>query len=131
MIKGSFYHEDFKGHKGKIGPGDLQWMTAGRGIVHSEMPASSEEDSLGFQLWVNLQAKNNMIEPVYQEFKADKIPLVEHDAARVKVISGEWEKVKGPIVAKTPAYYFDVELHKNGHFDLEIPSGWNAFIFVF
>lgn len=86
---------------------------------------------MGFQLWINLQAKNKMIEPQYQEYKADKIPLVEHHAARVKVISGEWEGVKGPILARTPAFYFDVELHKNGHFELDIPPSWNAFIFVF
>jgi redox-sensitive bicupin YhaK (pirin superfamily) len=54
MQQGRFYHEDFKGHKGMIGPGDLQWMTAGRGILHSEVPASYDEDSLGFQLWINL-----------------------------------------------------------------------------
>lgn len=60
MQQGSFYHEDFKGHKGKIGPGDLQWMTAGKGIVHSEIPASYDEDSLGFQLWINLESKNKL-----------------------------------------------------------------------
>ena len=73
MLEGSFYHEDFKGHKGKIGPGDIQWMTAGRGIVHSEIPASAEEYSLGFQLWINLKKENKMDPPAYQEFTSDKI----------------------------------------------------------
>jgi redox-sensitive bicupin YhaK (pirin superfamily) len=65
-------------------------MTAGRGIMHSEMPGSKDEDSLGFQLWINLQSKYKMIEPCYQEFKADKIPTVEKLGAKVKVMSGEW-----------------------------------------
>lgn len=86
---------------------------------------------MGFQLWINLQAKNKLMDPQYQEYKAEKIPVVDHHAARVKVISGEWEGVKGPILARTPAYYFDVELSKNGYFDLDIPTTWNAFIFVF
>lgn len=73
MLEGNFYHEDFKGHKGKIGPGDIQWMTAGRGIVHSEIPASFEEYSLGFQLWINLKKENKMDPPAYQEFTKDKI----------------------------------------------------------
>ncbi len=72
-----------------------------------------------------------MIQPNYQEYTADKIPLVQKEGARVKVISGEWEGVKGPILARTPTYYFDVELSENGHFDLDIPSTWNSFIFVF
>jgi hypothetical protein len=61
MIEGEFTHEDFKGHKGVIGPGDIQWMTAGKGIVHSEMPTSFEVTSKGFQLWLNLKAENKMI----------------------------------------------------------------------
>ena len=72
-LEGSFYHEDFKGHRGKLGPGDLQWMTAGKGIIHSEVPASINEDSVGFQLWVNLESKLKMIEPSYQEYSNDKI----------------------------------------------------------
>ena len=66
MLEGEFYHEDFKGHQGKIGPGDIQWMTAGRGIVHAEIPASSEQYSLGFQLWINLRKGNKMDPPAYQ-----------------------------------------------------------------
>jgi len=63
MLSGRILHEDFKGHKGEIGPGDIQWMTAGRGIVHAEMPASFDESSFGFQLWINLQEKNKFCEP--------------------------------------------------------------------
>ena len=65
VLSGSMYHEDCEGHKGKLGPGDVQWMTAGRGIIHSEMPASFTELSNGFQLWINLEKKNKFIEPSY------------------------------------------------------------------
>mmetsp|Transcript_37438 Transcript_37438/g.50817 ORF Transcript_37438/g.50817 Transcript_37438/m.50817 type:complete len:149 (-) Transcript_37438:599-1045(-) len=65
MLSGEIAHEDFKGHKGMIGPGDIQWMTAGKGIVHAEMPASFEEASYGFQLWINLDAKNKFCQPAY------------------------------------------------------------------
>lgn len=66
MKSGKVHHEDFKGHKGTIGPGDIQWMTAGKGIVHAEMPGSYEKDSIGFQLWLNLKSKDKMQEPQYQ-----------------------------------------------------------------
>jgi redox-sensitive bicupin YhaK (pirin superfamily) len=65
MLSGKVLHEDFKGHRGEIGPGDIQWMTAGRGIVHAEMPSSFDEPSLGFQLWINLHAANKFCEPQY------------------------------------------------------------------
>ena len=77
MQEGKVRHEDFKGHKGIIGPGDVQWMTAGKGIVHSEMPDSFEEDSLGFQLWLNLRANEKMKDPNYQEFSHDQIPVLQ------------------------------------------------------
>ncbi len=66
ILQGSFYHQDSKGNKGRRGPGDVQWMSAGKGIVHSQVPGSFEEDSIGFQLWVNLEKKNKMMEPTYQ-----------------------------------------------------------------
>lgn len=89
MKSGSFFHEDFKGHKGRIDPGDIQWMTAGKGIVHAEMPASSEELSIGFQLWINLQKEHKFCDPQYQEFKADTIPTAEKDGIKIKLIAGE------------------------------------------
>ena len=74
MIEGEVHHEDFKGHRGVISPGDIQWMTAGKGIVHAEMPGSWVQDSYGFQLWINLDSKNKFCEPGYQEFLAKNIP---------------------------------------------------------
>lgn len=74
MVEGEVHHEDFTGTRGVIGPGDIQWMTAGKGIVHAEMPGSFEQHSYGFQLWINLEAKNKFCEPQYQEFKSNNIP---------------------------------------------------------
>ncbi|XP_055123573.1 pirin isoform X1 [Symphalangus syndactylus] len=85
---GSMAHEDFCGHTGKMNPGDLQWMTAGRGILHAEMPCS-EEPAHGLQLWVNLRSSEKMVEPQYQELKSEEIPKPSKDGVTVAVISGE------------------------------------------
>ena len=131
MQQGHFYHEDFKGHRGKISSGDLQWMTAGRGIVHSEIPASFDEDSLGFQLWINLASNEKMKSPAYQEYTSDKIDKIRQDKVQVKIISGEWKGKKGPIYARTPTYYFDVSIEAGGEFKLAIPGDWNTIIFTY
>ena len=90
MLSGEVCHEDFKGHSGRIGPGDIQWMTAGKGIVHAEMPGSFEKPSIGFQLWINLDSKNKFCQPQYQEHLADKIPVYKDESISMvaKVISG-------------------------------------------
>ncbi|EGW01660.1 Pirin [Cricetulus griseus] len=93
---GSMAHEDFCGHVGKMNPGDLQWMTAGRGILHAEMPCS-EEPAHGLQLWVNLRSSEKMVEPQYQELKNDEIPKPTKDGVTVAVISGEALGVKGQL----------------------------------
>lgn len=129
-ISRTLYHEDFKGNKGKLETGEVQWLTAGRGIVHSTIPGSRDEETVGFQLWINLHSKNKMVEPEYQEFKSDVIPTVEKDGLRIKVISGECEKLKGPIVNRTPTLYLDVHLQNNVVFSQTIPKGWPSFIFV-
>uniref|UniRef100_A0A8C6DN83 Pirin n=1 Tax=Moschus moschiferus TaxID=68415 RepID=A0A8C6DN83_MOSMO len=85
---GSMAHEDFCGHTGQLNPGDLQWMTAGQGIVHAEMPCS-EEPVHGLQLWVNLRSSQKMVKPQYQELKSDEIPKPSQDGVTVAVISGE------------------------------------------
>uniref|UniRef100_A0A9L0RSL2 Pirin n=1 Tax=Equus caballus TaxID=9796 RepID=A0A9L0RSL2_HORSE len=85
---GSMAHEDFCGHVGQMNPGDLQWMTAGRGILHAEMPCS-EEPAHGLQLWVNLRSSEKMVEPQYQELKSKEIPKPSKDGVTVAVISGE------------------------------------------
>jgi redox-sensitive bicupin YhaK (pirin superfamily) len=100
-----FTHEDFTGVKGDIGPGSTQWMTAGRGIVHSEMPANGEV-SEGLQLWVNLAGKDKMCEPGYQEFLAKDIPKASIDGITASVISGSTLGVTSPVKNRTPVYYF-------------------------
>lgn len=134
MLSGKIHHEDFKGHKGTIGPGDIQWMTAGKGIVHAEIPASKDEASIGFQLWINLRKEEKMKDPTYQEFTSDMIPLVdrwESEGIKAKVIAGETFDVKGPIYTRTPAEYIDFELKKDSVYKHTIPGKWNFLIYAF
>jgi len=131
MLEGEVLHEDFKGNKGKLGPGDLQWMTAGKGIVHAEMAASWEKESVGFQLWINLASKHKLCKPQYQEIPKDKVLVAKKDGVTVKVIAGEALETKGPIFARTPALYLDVEMEPKSSFEQVIPKGWNAMSYVY
>lgn len=127
--EGSFQHEDFCGHKGTIGPGCLQWMTAGRGIVHSEMPFGSGV-SHGLQLWVNLNSKEKMCEPAYQELKADEITSVEKDGITAIVIAGNAFGVESKVHTKTPVHYIHFIMEPNTVLHQTIPAEWTAFIYV-
>lgn len=129
MLQGSVTHEDFEGHKGTIGPGDLQWMTAGRGIVHSEMPASQGTQK-GLQLWVNLSSKHKMTEPKYQEISGKDIAEAAVDGIKVKVIAGEALGAKSPVYTRTPTMYLDFTLKPGAHLQQPIPASWNAFIYI-
>lgn len=133
VLEGAVSHEDFKGNKGVIGPGDLQWMTAGRGIVHSEMPqddGSGSKRHRGLQLWINLAKQYKMIEPKYQELRDAQIPKKSENGVHVKIIAGEAMGVKSPVYTLTPTAYLDFKLDKNAQFTQPIPSDWNAFAFV-
>ncbi|KAI3410738.1 uncharacterized protein J3R85_018508 [Psidium guajava] len=129
MLQGYVTHEDFEGHKGTIGPGDLQWMTAGRGIVHSEMPASQETQK-GLQLWINLSSKHKMVEPKYQEISGKDIVEATEDGIKARVIAGEALGAKSPIYTRTPTMYLDFTLRPRAHLQQPIPTSWNAFIYV-
>ncbi|CAI2370322.1 unnamed protein product [Moneuplotes crassus] len=134
MISGKIHHEDFRGHKGTIGPGDIQWMTAGKGIVHAEIPASKTEASIGFQLWINLKKEDKMKEPAYQEYLKDDIPFVDkwkNEGVRARVIAGEAFDVKGPIYTRTPAEFIDFELDKDSVYQHTIPEKWNFLVYCF
>jgi len=131
MLKGVFEHEDFVGHRGKIGPGDLQWMTAGKAIMHSEMPFPGSEASHGLQLWVNLAAKDKMVDPAYQELLAKDIPLVSKDGVSAVVIAGEALGVKSPVHTRTPVHYLHFKLEPKAVLRQPIPKGWNAFVYTF
>lgn len=129
MIEGKFTHQDFAGHSGTIGPGDLQWMTAGRGIVHCELPAARGVQT-GLQLWVNLAAKDKMVDPNYQELEDKDVPKVEKDGVRVSVIAGESYGVKSPVYTRTPTMYLDFTVQPGATVVQSVPHGWNAFVYI-
>jgi redox-sensitive bicupin YhaK (pirin superfamily) len=133
MLDGRMRHGDNKGHSGLLVPGSVQWMTAGRGIVHSEMPEQEDGLMRGFQLWVNLPAKDKLCEPRYQEFPPDKIPTARPaPGATVKVIAGQVGGVVGPVggVATDPIY-LDIALDPGARYTHALPRGHNAFAYVF
>ncbi len=131
LLNGRMRHKDNTGREGVIEPGGIQWMTAGRGIIHSEMP--EQEDGLleGFQLWVNLPAKHKMDEPGYQEFSAEHIPLEQRDGASLRVITGTTSQgTSGPVVQPlTEPLYLDVTVEPGHSFSETIASEHNAFIY--
>lgn len=129
MLEGSFTHQDFAGHKGTIGAGDLQWMTAGRGIIHSEMPASPGPNK-GLQLWINLSSKDKMVEPKYQEMLAEDIPEKDEGGVKVRVIAGEAMGIRSPVYTRTPTMYLDFTLEPGAHLMQPIPRSYNAFIYI-
>ncbi|ONK78203.1 uncharacterized protein A4U43_C02F15610 [Asparagus officinalis] len=129
MLEGAFTHQDFSGHEGTIRAGDLQWMTAGRGIIHSEMPAG-EGVQKGLQLWINLSSKDKMIEPRYQELKSKDIAQAEKDGVYVRVIAGEAFGIKSPVYTRTPAMYLDFTMKPGSQVNQSIPESWNAFIYI-
>ncbi len=133
MLEGNVRHRDSLGNMGIIGPGDVQWMTSGRGIMHEEMPQRGPSGNInGFQLWVNLPAAQKMSQPRYQEINAEAIPIVERKHARVRVVAGEYEGVRGPVteIAAQPLY-LDVSLNPGAAFRLPVPLGYSAIAYVF
>ena len=133
MLDGRMRHKDNHGNEGLLTPGSVQWMTAGRGLVHSEMPEQESGRMRGFQLWVNLPAREKMTAPKYQEFPAERIPVA-HPAAgvQVKVIAGRVGEVTGPIVQPaTEPLYLDIQLDPGAAWDFVLPEGHNAFAYAF
>lgn len=133
MLDGRMRHRDNHGNEGLLVPGAVQWMTAGRGLVHSEMPEQEEGRMRGFQLWVNLPAKDKMTEPRYQEFGPDRIPTARPtDGVEVKVIAGSVGDVAGPIVQPaTDPLYLDIALEAGRSWEFELPEGHSAFAYAF
>jgi redox-sensitive bicupin YhaK (pirin superfamily) len=132
MLDGRMRHKDNHGHEGVLEPGAVQWMTAGRGIVHSEMPEQREGRMRGFQLWMNLPARDKMTAPNYQEFGGDKLPVVERTGVNVKIIAGQLDGAVGPV--KQPAtypIYMDIRLDAGVDFALPVPAGHSAFVYVY
>ncbi len=138
MLDGRMRHRDNHGNEGLLVPGSVQWMTAGRGLVHSEMPEQQSGRMRGFQLWVNLPAALKMSEPRYQEFTPECMPVAHPvEGVAVKVIAGEatdadGEAVRGPIVQPaTDPVYLDIDLASGAVWALDLPSGHNAFVYVY
>jgi len=133
MLDGRMRHKDNHGNEGLLVPGSVQWMTAGRGLVHSEMPEQQEGRMRGFQLWVNLPARDKMSEPRYQEFAPEQIPVARPaEGVTVKVIAGVVDGVRGPIVQPaTEPLYLDIALAAGRTWDVALPDGHNAFAYVF
>jgi redox-sensitive bicupin YhaK (pirin superfamily) len=133
MLDGSTAHRDSLGNSGLIGPGDVQWMSSGRGILHEEMPRRGPSGNIyGFQLWVNLPSHLKMSEPRYQEVTAASIPTYEKDGVRIRVVAGEVEDVRGPVtdIAASPLY-MDVELAPGIEWQFPIPAGHTLITYVF
>ena len=133
LLAGAVRHKDTLGNSGEIGAGEVQWMTAGRGILHEEMPQARPEGIAGFQVWVNLPARLKMTAPRYQNISANEIPEVRRDnGATIRIIAGSVDGVTGPIsgIAADPTY-LDVALAPGGSFVHSIPRGHAAFAYLF
>ncbi len=132
LLAGKMRHEDNQGHKGVIETGGVQWMTAGRGIIHSEMPEQTDGLLKGFQLWVNLPAEQKMVAPAYQEFSADFIPLEERTGTVIKVIAGSTSQgTLGPVRNEyIRPLMLDVTLDKDAEFIEPILSDDSTFVIV-
>jgi redox-sensitive bicupin YhaK (pirin superfamily) len=133
MINGHVNHKDSIGNSGSISAGDIQWMTAGGGIMHEEMPQPAEGEMVGFQLWVNLPARLKMTTPRYQDITSNQIPEVSRqDGVKIRVIAGEVDGVQGAVseIYADPAY-LDVSIPADGSFSHPVAKGHTAFAYVF
>ncbi|MEZ4302813.1 MAG: pirin family protein [Polyangiaceae bacterium] len=137
VLEGETEHEDSAGHKGTIGAGDVQWMTAGRGVIHSEMPSRAMQKNggrmHGFQLWVNLPAKDKMIAPRYQEIPKASIPAAStpDGLAKVNVVAGEALGARAVIETQTPISYLHWTFSPGAKVDVPLPKEHAAYVYVF
>ena len=135
VLAGAIEHEDSAGNAGRIGPGAVQWMTAGAGVIHSEEPAREVRTDggrqHGFQLWVNLPAAQKMTAPRYQEFLASEIPEVRRDGVTVRVIAGEFEGTSGPVETHSPVGYLHVTLAPGASATVDAPAEQTALVYTF
>ena len=133
MLAGRMRHGDNQGNVGLLRPGSVQWMTAGRGIIHSEMPEQEAGLMQGFQLWVNLPAKDKMSKPRYQDIDPENVPVVERaDGTKVKVLVGSFDGVRGPVTnVATDPLYLDITLPAGVKASVPVEAEHNAFAYVF
>jgi redox-sensitive bicupin YhaK (pirin superfamily) len=131
MIDGAMEHRDSLGNHGHLGPGSTQWMTAGHGIVHSEMPKQEDGRMWGFQLWVNLPAKEKLVRPRYQDVAPERIEEIAIDDAHVRLVAGEAAGKLGPVDGiVTAPHMLDVTLPARGRMSHPVPAAHNAFAYV-
>lgn len=148
MLEGYFQHEDFAGHRGVIGPGDIQWMTVGRGMVHAEMPIHYDERGrrlptpVGIQLWLDLPKHAKMMEPSYQELSGSQLPLqtpraseppeLEGHGWEIKIISGASHGIESPVSwpENGDCWFLHVRLAPGGWVFQDVPAGWNALLYI-
>jgi len=132
MLDGHMEHQDSMGNTGNLGPGGAQWMKAGSGVIHSEMPKQENGLMRGFQLWINLPAANKMDTPEYQEYDSAAFPVVETSDYSLKLIIGHFGNLNAPIVDDiTNVSYYDVQVNAGKHFQHELPAENNSFLYVF
>ena len=133
MIAGRMRHRDSAGHEGLLENGGVQWMTAGRGVIHSEIPQQEEGLMEGFQLWLNLPARDKLCAPWYRDFTADELPrFVTEEGVEVTVIAGESHGVVGAVTRESTApLYLDLQLPAGASFTQTLPAGHNAFVYVY
>ncbi|MBI3563476.1 MAG: pirin family protein [Gammaproteobacteria bacterium] len=132
MLDGDMLHRDSMGNQGHLHSGGAQWMKAASGVIHSEMPKQVAGLMRGFQLWINLPASEKMTAPAYQEFSDAAIPRISSAGQQVKILSGEYQGVRGPIIdATTQVIYLDVSLQAAQTFSHDLEAGLQGFIYVF
>ena len=131
MLHGEFEHKDSTGSKGKMSPGDVQWMKTGRGIIHSEMPTMSDGKLLGFQLWINMPAKLKKNKPEYLFIKGNELGIYNDKEKKVKVIAGKFQEVEGPQKNhNVEPLFFHIALEENKKFECDVPDSHNSFIYL-
>lgn len=135
LLDGEFEHKDSHGNRGRLRPGDVQWMTAGAGVVHSEMPSADLRAKggrlHGFQLWVNLPKADKMMRPRYQEIPASSIPEAQVDGGVVRVVAGDFQGTKAAIDTRTPIQYLHAKLQAGAKVPFPMPAGHEGFAYVF
>lgn len=140
MLEGHMLHEDHLGNRGHLKSGGVQWMTAGRGIIHSEMPQQESGLMRGFQLWINLPAREKMCAAGYEDIDASRIPVAEIEGGRIKVIAGDFVdaaaprplRVSGPVAGvTTQPIFFDLTLQSTAEFRYGVPEGHSVYLYVY
>jgi hypothetical protein len=132
MLDGHMLHEDHMGNRGNLVAGGVQWMKAARGVIHSEKPQQENGLMRGFQLWINLPGHEKMSDPEYQEFKPESIPVIHEADKTIKLISGVYRDVTGPVNdPNSGVFYLDMDLKSGAVFEYPVPVDANVFVFVY